>query len=175
MPRTELQFEQVNDPTFASQTELNIVKDNQTGNFDNVLMNNYQLWLDQNDIKNIANDSNFTFYTPGPLDPYIQVDETTYKTFASFIFRGTDIWIPSSLIAVLSRTKSVGISYLRVYDYTNANIVVEVPVTDQNIHLQSALISSANLPAGQAIFELQAYNSAANAGSIQLRALGLYP
>lgn len=143
--------------------------------FDPVTMNNYALFQLASAAANTANDSNFTFYNPGPLDPYVEITERTNKVFATFMYRGKAAWTPSMLSFVASRSNSNGLSYLRIYDFTNNQEIVEISFTQQAITLHNAMIDPDLLPMNTAVFELQARRSASNAGTAQIRAVGMYP
>lgn len=176
MPRTALDFIQVDDGEFASQFELDTVKDNCTGDFDPILMNNYALYhLANAGGQNPSNDSNFNFSHPNG-NPYITIEDSTYVTFAAFIFRGTNFWSPSSVYIIASRKRSQGSSFFRIVDYTNSgNIIIEYNFSEEDLTLHTSLPPVSNLPSGPAIFEFQAKKSANNAGDVNMWAAGLYP
>lgn len=178
MPRTQFDFDQVLDVEFASQLELDQVKDNNTSPtvFDPDLMNNYALYNLASEAYNAANDSNFTFFSPAGGVPYAEINSDTYSTFASFIYRGTDIWTPTKAYLIASRSKSNGFSYLRILDYSNGgNVIIEYEFTNENVMLYTDLTPLSNLPISTAIFEFQAKRDSPSSGTAQIRAVGLYP
>lgn len=178
MPRTRLEFDQANDAEFASQLELEQVQDNNAipALFDPLLMNNYALYQLANAAYNAASDSNFSFFNPSGAVPYIEINNVTYSTFSSFIFRGTNIWTPTTVYLIASRSKATGSSFIRIVDYTNGgNIIVEHEFTEQAETLYTNISTPTNLPTGLAIFEFQARQSANQAGSPQIWAVGMYP
>lgn len=181
----EFKFFKCIDPTInaavwheiANVYQLNTIKDNNEDPslFNPESMNNYALYNAVYNINKIASDGNFTFYNPGPLDPYIEIGETSYKVFASFIYRGTSFWIPSTLYLLASRSNSTGLSYLRVYDVTNSQIIIEHIFTDAVATIHIGTIVPSVLPTNTAVFEFQAKRSTRSAGKSQIRAVGLYP
>jgi len=176
VPVTQFEFEQVNDAEFASQTELDQVKDNNRDPslFVASTMNNYDLWLRENNLERRANDSNFSFFNPSANKGYIEIGTISYTTVATFIYRGTNLWIPTVIYAVLSRSKVDDLAYLRLFDFTNSRQIIEFTwsAMDQQAYTITGLT---NLPATLSAFEVQLRNNTANAGSARLHAMGLYP
>ena len=173
MPRSGLGAENLYDPDVALQSELDGVKeDDNPGAFVQATMNNYDLWLRVNNLNSRANDSNFTFFDPDG-DDYVEISTTAYKTFATFIFRGTSIWTPSTLELVLSRSSANGVGYVRIYDPVNNEQIVEVSFSNTAKHIVTST-SISNLPATKVWFEFQAKRSVASAGKSRIHAAGLY-
>jgi hypothetical protein len=176
MPRTRLEFDQANDTEFASQFELDGVKDNNANpaEFVQATMNNWELWKKINETAQRANDSNFTYFNPAASKDYIEISSTTYVVVSTFIFRGTTIWTPANARVVCSRSGANGTAYIRLYDATNALQIFEYSFTHETRTMDS-VTGFSNLPVNEAIFEMQMRRSASNAGSPRIHAAGLYP
>ena len=89
--------------------------------------------------------------------PYLETNNNTWDTNASWSFEGTDTVQISSMVAVLSRSSTNGTSYIRIYDATNNNTIAEISYTSssRSIYVDTTL---ANLPTTRAIFDIQTYN-----------------
>jgi len=109
-------------------------------------------------------------YNEGVKD-YVEVQTTTYEVIASFIFPGTGIATPEDFKCITSLSAAVtadGRGYLRVYDLTNAQVIAEMrsdTVTGKAINSTSTI---ANLPASEAIFEIQAHKSSVGVGKLRI-------
>ena len=178
MPRSELEFPQVDDSEFASQAELDGVKDNNEApaQFDAATMNNWELWKRINNAENRANDSNPVFFNPSGND-YIEVTATGYEVRANIVYRGTDIWTPNTLIVMVSRSNAAGTGYFRVYDYNNDQEICErtfANVVKVTYTFTLTAPEIALFQAGTVALEFQLRKSGGGAGKIQLHAAGLY-
>ena len=71
------------------------------------------------------------------------------------MFRGTDYRTPTELHLVASRAGTSGTSYIRVWDTINNQTIAEISWTseDEDEYYDTTLT---NLPAGEAVWELQA-------------------
>jgi hypothetical protein len=176
LTRTRIDFDQAEDLEFASQYELDGVKDNNRVpvQFVQSTMNNYDLWLKVVEALSRTGDSNFTYFNPSANKDYVEIGDTTYVVVSSFIFRGTNIWTPGTAYMVLSRSKTAGTSYVRLYDVTHNLQVFEFTYAAdaKQIHTYT---SFSNLPTGLSVFEVQLKTSSGSAGSVRLHAMGLYP
>jgi len=92
-----------------------------------------------------------TFYASST--DYVEKTSSTYEVFATFLFPGTASFTPTSFKAVTSSNSATN-SDVRIYDVTNALeiTVLNFTASAKTIGTGSAL---SNLPAGQAIFEIQ--------------------
>jgi hypothetical protein len=105
---------------------------------------------------------NYTYVlTNADNNPYMIISSSTFKTFAAFVYEGSNVHPVSEIMAIGSRTGTSGTVYLRLYDVTNSNEIVQVTWTseDQQIITSSSLT---NIPTGQAIFEIQAREDGSN-------------
>ena len=100
---------------------------------------------------------NFTMSDHQSRD-YVANANRTWVTIRSFIYDGTNLWIPEKFAIIASRAGQVTTGYARLFDYTNGNEIAQIEWTDE---LKSVYINSTlqNLPQGQAIFELQTKTS----------------
>ena len=173
MPRTQIEFDQANDGEFASQVELNGVKeDDNPGAFVQASMNNYDLWLRINNAGSRANDGNWIFFDPSGKT-YVEYGGSGYTDVAYYIFRGTAVWTPTSFKSICSRSgTSANASNIRIYDMTNAQVICTLTYTADTIAIQTTT-SLANLPAAEAMFVMQA-NSLGNVKT-RIHAAALYP
>jgi hypothetical protein len=94
-------------------------------------------------------------------NPYMVISSSTFKTFAAFVYEGSNVHPVTEIMAIGSRTGTSGTVYLRLYDVTNSLEIAQVTWTtvDQQIITSSSL---SNLPTGQAIFEIQAREDGSN-------------
>ena len=126
MPRTQFEFDQANDGEFASQYELDGVKDDNQNpvQFVQLTMNNWELWKRINNAGSRANDGNWIFFDPAGKT-YVEYGGSGYSDVAYYIFRGTSVWTPSSFKAICSRSgvDATNPSNIRIYDVSNAQVV----------------------------------------------------
>jgi hypothetical protein len=105
---------------------------------------------------------NYTYVlTDADNNPYMVISSSTFKTFAAFVYEGSNVHPVTEIMAIGSRTGTSGTVYLRLYDVTNSLEIAQVTWTtvDQQIITSSSL---SNLPTGQAIFEIQAREDGSN-------------
>lgn len=175
MVRSQIENDQARDSDFAYQSELDQVKDNneEPPEFVAATMNNWELFKRISQIGNLANDFNFSFFNPAANKDYVEVNSSSYVLVATFIYRGTGIWTPATVLAGLSRKAGAGTSYLRIYDADNNEVILEHQFTAVARTLYE-ITSLSNLPTENAFFEVQLRTTSA-AGASRLHALGLYP
>lgn len=174
MPRSKFEFDQANDSEFASQYELDGVKDNRRdpAQFVQNTMNNYDLWLLIAHGALAGNDCNVSMHNAKDRTDYFRCNETTYQVFATHIYRGTTVWIPNTVIAAVSGTSTNTSGQIRVWDLTHSSLVVEMDVwTGNTKQLISKSISAVNLPVGLSWLEFQIKQSVSEA---RVHAIGLY-
>lgn len=89
-------------------------------------------------------------------NPYIEVKSSYYRTAAKFIFNGTtELGTPVKIKVAYQVQQSSKPGSIRIYDYTNGNVIAEkthLNSTSENI---VDLGSLSNLPSSQAVFEVQ--------------------
>lgn len=145
--------------------------------FNPATMNNQSLYTQLSALNGRANDSNFSFFdTAGAKDYILMNTKDTWVSFATFLFRGTNVWTPARLSAILAREGASGQSELRIVDLTNANnLICTLTWTSatQAIYTTAPLT---NLPATQATFNFQGRKTGAGSPSGgRIHAAGLYP
>jgi len=91
-------------------------------------------------------------------DVYAIASGTVYTVEGAFRFHGTNVHTPVYLKIVAARVGTAGTSYFRLYDATNAQQISEISLTAAGIAIYSNTLS--NLPASEAIFEIQGYKDA---------------
>ena len=87
--------------------------------------------------------------------PYLEVNSTTYVNVADFIYDGVSDFIPVQFKAIGSASGAGTTHECRLYDIYNNVEVAVVSWTDTPKSIYKVAISPANLPAGEAIFEIQ--------------------
>lgn len=88
--------------------------------------------------------------------PYGQQADNFYVVVASFVFRGTTaLGSPVAADFILWHGESGGAGWARIYDVTNANVIAEVGPFSTETPTRQTDSSLTNLPAGEAIFEVQ--------------------
>jgi len=96
---------------------------------------------------------------PTLILPFIEVNSnsTTYATLGVFIFPGTGVTgVPTKINALVRRNGAATSVNLRIYDVTNAQVIAELTgITNLNADIISGLGALANLPVGEAKFEVQ--------------------
>lgn len=102
--------------------------------------------------------------TGGIDDPALNIDDTSWEIMRSFRFPGTGVVTPSVFRCIVSRTGTTQQVDVRLYDFTNAQVIAEITVTATGKAIYSDT-SLQNLPASEAIFEVQAMKSAVQASS----------
>lgn len=89
-------------------------------------------------------------------NPYISTVATSYAVLSKFIYSGTgDIGAMTSIKATVSQA-SGGQTSIRIYDVTNALVIAELTGFNDTTTTIKNLGAISNLPAGEAIFEVQA-------------------
>jgi hypothetical protein len=95
---------------------------------------------------------------------YARISGTGWEVVGSCYFPGTSIANPSLFRIIISRAGTTGSIDVRLYDYTNANEIAIINVTASG-KAAYADTTLTNLPAGGAIFEVQAMKSAGGASN----------
>ncbi len=81
---------------------------------------------------------------------------TTYATFSSFLFKGTDVLGPVTSIQALVFCATLGkAGDIRVYDFTNNQVIAEYLGFDSETPIVITLNGLSNVPVGDAIWEVQ--------------------
>jgi hypothetical protein len=107
---------------------------------------------------------------PDPPNSYTTVTATSYTVIAEFAFPGSSIY--GTIFAIYATCHRSGVSTMdvRVWDVTNGLVIAEkTGIADGTPTIQTLTMTPANLPAGQARFEVQIK---ANAGGTQARISG---
>jgi len=86
---------------------------------------------------------------------YISRTGTTYQIVSQIIFPGTDALANLTEVAIVSAESGTGSGKFRVYDVTNAQVICEIATISGTTPSIYKTTSISNLPAGEAIFELQ--------------------
>lgn len=112
-----------------------------------------------------------SFADIGSVRPYFEVIHTTYDFFATVYFPGTAmVGIPSK-IKILGNVTTADNYSVKVYDYSNGNVIAEkAGITDTDITTVD-LGTLDNIPEGEAIFEIHAKT---NNQKANLYALNIY-
>ncbi len=84
---------------------------------------------------------------------YKEVGNDYYQTIGNVIFPGSSISEISSIKIITSRSGSSNSSFMRLYDFTNFNEIVEIEWTAVNKAIYTGSLT--NLPSEEAIFEVQ--------------------
>jgi len=86
------------------------------------------------------------------------MNDTDWEVIRSFRFPGTGVVTPSVFRIVASRAGTANQNDVRLYDFTNAQVIAELTVTavGKAVYTDSSL---QNLPASEAIWEVQAKKS----------------
>jgi hypothetical protein len=90
---------------------------------------------------------------------YVPITSTTWTVLGNLQFEGTNTWTPSFFSIIMSRPGTTGTVNLRLYDFTNAQVIGTIDVTASGKAYYSDT-TLANLPAASAILEIQAKKSA---------------
>ena len=86
---------------------------------------------------------------------WIALSSTAYTPVGLFEYAGTaEIFAPTQVTALVGRSSS-GITGVRVYDTTNAQVIAEVILSLTGDPISVDLGAVSNLPAGAAVFEFQ--------------------
>jgi len=122
-----------------------------------------------------ASDANFSFFDASGGNDYAQVNDIgTYRTFATFLYRGTNVWSPLRFKVILSRSGATGTSNVRVLNSTSGLVICTISWTSITPTIYTTT-SISNLPAGESIFQFQAMKSNSGDGNSRIHAAGLYP
>lgn len=129
--RSQIDNIQAKDSEFAYQSELDQVKDNNSipQEFIAADMNNWELWKRIVGVNNRANDSNPVFFNPSGAD-YLECNSSTYEVRADLIYRGSAVWVPTTLILLVGRSAAAGAGFFRIYDFTHSQIICERSFTN---------------------------------------------
>jgi hypothetical protein len=92
---------------------------------------------------------------------YMATGSVSYSVARTFYFTGTKKWSPSMFGVIGSRDTTTTSGYVRLYDKTNTNEIVEIIWTAQDKAFYSTTALS-DLPASPAIIELQYKTSSTN-------------
>jgi len=87
--------------------------------------------------------------------PYLETNALTWTTIADFIFDGTDTFTVARMKVIGSASAPGSTHMMRFYDIVNLVQVCSVSWTSDTKGIYNAAIDPLNLPAGQAIFEIQ--------------------
>jgi len=101
----------------------------------------------------------------------LNINSSSWLTAWTVIYPGTDVVTAGSMHFVSDAVLAGKYGDVRLYDYTNAAVVAELldTVTGTTPAKWSQSISAGNLPAAEAIFEVQARKSVTNGGQWNLR------
>jgi len=93
--------------------------------------------------------------------PYFATKSGTYVVAARFVFRGTTALLgsPDSAKFIVSASGSATAA-VRLYDVTNGNVIAEVTGITGEAAQVATDATLANLPAGEAVFEVQVKRTA---------------
>ena len=107
----------------------------------------------------ISNIKEYSLVLGGDNKPYIKGKDTTYEFLRSINYIGTKKGGIQSNLKLRFTTKGAAIGSFRLFDVTNANIIVEVTNLDATIEevFQDIVVPifSENLPENEAVIELQ--------------------
>jgi len=94
----------------------------------------------------------FSFFSDS--NDYVEKGGNTFEVVGNIEFAGTGISTPTEFTIIASRSGSSGSSEVRLFDFTNSLQIALINYTaaGKQIHVDSSLT---NLPAGQAILEVQ--------------------
>lgn len=102
----------------------------------------------------------------------LQTGASTYTVLARFIFEGsTQVGTPTEANVIYSVQTPVSQADIRIFDSTNSLTIAEATNLSSTTEVIQSLGAVSNIPAGQALFELQALEDAA--GFVRLFALDL--
>jgi hypothetical protein len=90
---------------------------------------------------------------------YVPIVSTGWVVLGNLQFEGTNTWTPSVFGIIMSRPGTTGTVNLRLYDFTNAQVIGTIDVTASGKAYYSDT-TLANLPATTAIFEIQGMKAA---------------
>jgi hypothetical protein len=94
--------------------------------------------------------------TAGNDGAFKETNNTTYTTMGCYAFDGSNIaGIPYAIKAVAYVGSVAGTVDIRIYDSTNGATISEVIEIAGSTQTINAMSAPANIPAGQAIFEIQ--------------------
>ena len=123
-------------------------------------------------ISAAANNLPFTFAFFTSANPYIEKNSTSFAAIGNFAFRGTGISTPTRLTITASRDGSTGTATVRLQDITNANTIAEINFTAAGVAVYEDT-SLTNLPAGSAVFEVQAKKDAGPSSKVRVHSIAL--
>ena len=109
-------------------------------------------------------------------NPYKDANSTSLEKLASFIYPGSLSFLPTSYAIVLSRGNegagvSAGIGTVRLFDYTNSLEIATLTIAAGLVKTQviaTGTVTSANLPTGQALIEVQAKKELGGSDKVNL-------
>jgi hypothetical protein len=114
---------------------------------------------------------NLHFFNAG--NPFVQSNATTWEVLAQFQFPGTAVVTPTKMKLVASRVGAVGTARARLYDVTNKQTLAQVSWTAQ----EPAILTDStleNLPAGEALLELQVMKDSPSDSNPRVHSMNLY-
>ncbi|KKN23064.1 hypothetical protein LCGC14_0908690 [marine sediment metagenome] len=106
-----------------------------------------------------------SFRTGGASSPYWETENGTYETVGAFVFVGSDYSCKPDTAKFVIETTGDAEADVRIQDVTNTQTIAELTgqtSSGPTVKTDSAL---ANLPAGEAVFELQIKKSAGTGGN----------
>lgn len=108
----------------------------------------------------------------GGNQDYIPVVNATWTVLGNIDFNGTDEWTPVNFGIIVSRPGTTGTVNFRLYDFNNVQVIATIDVTASGkaIYTDSTLV---NLPAGEAVIEIQAKKSSSGDSKGYLHYWGL--
>ena len=104
---------------------------------------------------------------------YVEHNSTSWFIICSFVFRGTAVFTPTEYQIIGSRPTAGGTALTRLVDYTNGgNVIATLNFTAAAKAVYTAS-SLANLPVGEAVFEVQVAKSAGGDDKMRVHAVNL--
>ncbi|MBD3407245.1 MAG: hypothetical protein GF411_14085 [Candidatus Lokiarchaeota archaeon] len=104
---------------------------------------------------------------------YLEYNTTSWQAAAQWPYVGTDIWRPYTFVLIASRSGTSGTSYVRLADITNNNEISNIAFTSSTLafYEDTTLL---NLPANQAILEIDTQKSSGGASKTRIHSVALY-
>ena len=105
------------------------------------------------------------FRAGGVSSPYWETENGTYETVGAFVFLGSDCTCKPSGVKFVMETTGDAEADVRIQDVTNTQTIAELTGQTGTGPTVKTVSPLANLPAGEAVFELQIKKSAGTGGN----------